>query len=159
MSDAEYDFVESMVGDPNLSTADAEVVAAYATSHRRWLAMDRQRAAVRRSWAAFFEHHDVLVCPVIASPPFPHLQTGTMADRMLDIDGTSRRYSELLWWSVLIGMAYLPSTVVPAGRTADGLPVGVQIGGPSLDDRTTIAVAGAVSERLGGIVPPPLASS
>ena len=159
MSDAEYDFVESMVGDPNLTAADAEVVAAYATSHRRWLAMDRQRAAIRRSWAAFFEHHDVLVCPVIASPPFGHLQTGTMADRMLDIDGTARRYSELLWWSVLIGMAYLPSTVVPAGRTAEGLPVGVQIVGPYLEDRTTIAVAGAVSDRLGGIVPPPLASS
>jgi amidase len=119
--------------------------------------MDRQRARIRRSWAAFFEHHDVLVCPVIASPPFAHLQTGSMADRMLDIDGTPRRYTDLLWWTILIGMAYLPSTVVPAGRTADGLPVGVQIVGPFLDDRSTIAVARAVSERLGGITPPPLA--
>ena len=54
-------------------------------------------------------------------------------------------------------MAYLPSTVVPAGRTVDGLPVGVQIVGPYLDDLTTIAVARSVSRRLGGIEPPPLA--
>ena len=58
MSDDEYAFVESMVGDPNLSAADAEVVAAYATSHRSWLAMDRERAHIRRAWAAFFEDHD-----------------------------------------------------------------------------------------------------
>jgi len=159
MADEEFEFVASMVSDPNLTEADAQTVAAYATSHRGWLAMDRERAHIRRAWAAFFEHHDVLVCPVIARPPFAHLQSGSMADRMIDIDGTSRRYSELLWWSVLIGMAYLPSTVVPAGRTADGLPIGVQIVGPYLEDRSTIAVARAVSERLGGIVPPPLAMS
>ncbi|MGZ4704744.1 MAG: amidase family protein, partial [Acidimicrobiales bacterium] len=158
MSDDEYAFVESMVGDPNLSEADAQTVAAYAASHRSWLAMDRDRALVRRAWASFFEHHDALVCPVIASPPFAHLHAGSMADRMIDIDGTTRRYSELLWWTVLIGMAYLPSTVIPAGRTADGLPVGVQIVGPYLDDRSTIAVARAVSRRLGGIEAPPLAA-
>ncbi|MGZ4683738.1 MAG: amidase [Acidimicrobiales bacterium] len=158
MSDDEYAFVESMVGDPNLSEADAQTVAAYAASHRSWLAMDRDRALVRRAWASFFEHHDALVCPVIASPPFAHLHAGSMADRMIDIDGTTRRYSELLWWTVLIGMAYLPSTVIPAGRTADGLPVGVQIVGPYLDDRSTIAVARAVSGRLGGIEAPPLAA-
>lgn len=157
MSDDEYAFVESMVGDPNLSEADAQTVAAYATNHRTWLSMDRERTHIRRAWAAFFEDHDVLVCPVIASPPFLHQQDGTMADRMIDIDGTSRRYTDLLWWTILIGMAYLPSTVVPAGRTADGLPVGVQIVGPYLDDRTTIAVARSVSKRLGGIEPPPLA--
>jgi len=157
MSDDEFAFVESMVGDPNLSDADAQTVAAYATSHRSWLAMDRERAHVRRAWATFFEDHDVLLCPVIARPPFPHLQGGSMADRMIDIDGTSRRYTDLLWWSILIGMAYLPSTVVPAGRTADGLPVGVQVVGPYLDDHTTIAVARAVSQRLGGIEPPPSA--
>ncbi len=157
MSDAEFGFVEAMVGDPNLSEADAQTVAAYASNHRAWLAMDRERAHIRRAWAAFFEHHDVLVCPVIASPPFAHQHAGSMADRMLDIDGTSRRYSELLWWNILVGMAYLPSTVVPAGRTADGLPIGVQIVGPYLEDRSTIAVARAVSERLGGIEPPPLA--
>ena len=159
LSDEEFGFVAGLAGDPNLPPADAEVVGAYAARHRAWLAMDEERARIRLSWAAFFEQHDVLICPVIASPPFAHLHEGSMADRMLDIDGTTRRYTDLLWWSILIGMAYLPSTVIPAGRTADGLPIGVQIVGPYLEDRTTIALARALSERLGGIVPPPLALS
>jgi amidase len=47
--------------------------------------------------------------------------------------------------------------VVPVGRTADGLPIGVQIVGPYLEDRTTLAVARALVERLGPIQAPPMA--
>ena len=157
MSPDEYAFMLGLDGDPNLAPVDAQVVAAYAARHRDWLAMDRERAAVRRGWAAFFEHHDVLLCPVVAASPFAHLQAGSIADRMLEIDGVSRPYLDLVWWSILIGMAYLPSTVVPIGRTAGGLPIGVQIVGAYLDDRTTIAVARQLSDAMGGIEPPPFA--
>jgi amidase len=44
---------------------------------------------------------------------------------------------------------------VPVGRTAAGLPVGLQIVGPYLEDRTTLAMARHVEELLGGFVPPP----
>jgi len=60
---------------------------------------------------------------------------------------------------VLIGMAYLPSTVVPVGRTADGLPIAVQVVGPYLEDRTTIDVARALVERVEPITLPPLAGA
>jgi amidase len=158
MSDDEFGFVMSLDGDPNLAPVDAQAVAAYAARHRDWLAMDRERASVRRQWAAFFEDYDVLLCPVVATPPFAHLQAGSMADRMLDIDGVSRRYLDLVWWPILIGMAYLPSTVVPVGRTAGGIPIGVQVVGAYLEDRTTIAVARELEHRVGGIEPPPLAT-
>jgi len=36
-----------------------------------------------------------------------------------------------------------------------GLPIGVQIVGPHLEDRTTIAFAGLVEREFGGFVPPP----
>jgi amidase len=49
----------------------------------------------------------------------------------------------------------LPATVVPVGRTAAGLPVGLQIVGPYLEDRTTLAVARLVEKLLGGFTPPP----
>ena len=58
-------------------------------------------------------------------------------------------------WVGLASVAYLPATVVPVGRAAAGLPVGIQIVGPFLVDRTTLAVARHVEGLLGGFVPPP----
>ena len=53
------------------------------------------------------------------------------------------------------GVAFLPATAVPAGRTPSGLPVGLQIVGPYLEDRTTLALARVVAEATGGFEPPP----
>jgi amidase len=159
MSDDEFAFVQRLAAGADVPDADKKVLGAFAMPHRTWLALDRDRARVRRAWSDFFVDHDVLLCPVIARPPFPHLQKGSVGDRVLDIGGSTRPYLDLVWWTILIGMAYLPSTVVPAGRTADGLPVGIQVVGPYLEDRTTIAAAHVVADRLGGITPPPLAVS
>ena len=128
-----------------------------AASHRDWLAMDRERTRIRRAWAHFFREHDVLLCPVIARPPFAHLHEGDFNDRVLDIGGVVRPYRDLIWWTILIGMAYLPSTVVPVGRTADGLPIGVQVVGPFMEDRMPLAVARELEARCGGIEAPPMA--
>jgi len=157
LTDEEFGGLLALESFPELAPDAAQVVAAYTARHRTWLAFDRERARIRRAWAEFFTRHDVLVCPVIARPPFPHLQEGSFGDRVIEVDGVSRPYRDLLWWTILIGMAYLPATVVPAGWTTDGLPVGVQIVGPYLEDRTAIAAARAVSEARGGITAPPLA--
>jgi amidase len=47
--------------------------------------------------------------------------------------------------------------VVPAGRTADGLPVGIQIIGPYLEDRTVTDVARRIAALTGGFHAPPVA--
>ncbi len=58
-------------------------------------------------------------------------------------------------WAVLSNIAFLPATVAPVGTTSGGLPVGVQIIGPYLEDRTPIHVAKLMKEILGGFTPPP----
>jgi amidase len=45
--------------------------------------------------------------------------------------------------------------VVPVGRTAAGLPVGMQVIGPALEDRTPIDVAGRIADVVGGFAAPP----
>jgi amidase len=45
--------------------------------------------------------------------------------------------------------------VAPIGRSPSGLPIGVQIIGPFLEDRTTIAFAGLMEREFGGFVSPP----
>jgi amidase len=49
----------------------------------------------------------------------------------------------------------LPATTMPIGRSRAGLPIGVQIMGQFLDDRTTLAFAGLMEREFGGFVPPP----
>ena len=56
----------------------------------------------------------------------------------------------------MIGAAYLPSTSAPVGRTAGGLPVGVQVVSPFLHDYRSIAVAGLITELVGGYAVPPI---
>ena len=49
----------------------------------------------------------------------------------------------------------LPATAAPIGFTRGGLPIGVQVIGPYLEDRTTIAFAGLLEREFGGFTPPP----
>jgi amidase len=126
-------------------------------AHRAWLERCREREVIRQVWADWFRDHDVLLCPVLPMLPFPHDQHGTLADRSVIINGQPRPQLGTLAWTGLVGVAYLPSTVVPVGQVA-GLPVGLQIVGPYLEDRTPLFVAGQLTRILGGYTPPPLAS-
>jgi amidase len=48
----------------------------------------------------------------------------------------------------------LPATVIPAGTTTEGLPVGVQLVGPLFEDRTPIRLAELLEGTLGGFRAP-----
>jgi Asp-tRNA(Asn)/Glu-tRNA(Gln) amidotransferase A subunit family amidase len=48
----------------------------------------------------------------------------------------------------------LPSVSVPAGRTREGLPVGVQIVGGPFAEEAVLAAAAIVEAALGGWMPP-----
>jgi len=78
-----------------------------------------------------------------------HDHSEPFSERMLPSARGDRPYLDLFGWLSLASVAYLPATVVPVGQTPDGLPVGLQIIGNYLHDRTTLAVARAVEEVLG----------
>jgi amidase len=124
-------------------------------SHRDWLIVDEERQRMRLKWREFFEHWDVLLCPAAATPAFPHNQKGERWERMLDVNGTPQPSTTQLFWAGFPGVAYLPSTVAPAGLSANGLPIGVQIVGPEYGDLTTIAFAKMLEREFQGFVPPP----
>ena len=121
-----------------------------AGSHRAWLVADKRRAELRTIWQEWFEQYDALVCPVMATPAFPHNQAGTFNSRTVEINGTARPYPDLVSWTGLIGVLGLPSSVPPIGRTRDGLPVGVQVVTPFLRDREAIRLASILAEVSGG---------
>jgi amidase len=123
--------------------------------HRDWLAADEARERVRAQFAEFFQHHDALLLPVVPVAAIPHDHSQPLAARTIVVNGERRSYHDLFSWIGLATMAYLPATVVPVGRTRGGLPVGMQIVGAYLEDRTTIDLAGHVTRIVGGFEAPP----
>ena len=133
-----------------------EIRAAVAGGHLEWLEHDIERARLRAAWASWFETHDVLLCPVMLAPALPHDHSPDMNARTCVIDGEVVPYWDNIRWTGLIGVVGLPSAVAPIGRTADGLPVGIQVVTPFLRDRDAIHVAGLLADLVGGgyAVPP-----
>jgi amidase len=58
-------------------------------------------------------------------------------------------------WGALATLTGGPATAVPIGLDAAGLPIGAQVLGAYLEDRTTIAFAAAMETAFGGFVSPP----
>lgn len=123
--------------------------------HRDWLLLNEKRAHYRVRWAEFFRNYDVLFCPITPTAAIPHDHSEPMMARTLQVNGQLRPYLDIVAWAGVIGMAYLPVTMAPVGRTSQGLPVGVQVVGPYLADRTTIDFARRLTDVIGGFEAPP----
>ena len=136
-------------------SAGAVMVRATGLEHGEWLALNERRMRMRLAWSAFFREWDVLLCPVIATPALPHQPGGSMATRVLTVNGAPAAYEEQLFWPGVVGGFHLPVTVAPLGVSQEGLPIGVQIVGPPFGDLTTLAVAGLLEQAWRGFVPPP----
>ncbi len=122
--------------------------------HRDWLLLHEERERQRAAWADFFDGFDVLLCPAAPVPAIRHDHREPMLLRKLEVNGGARPYTDLFAWPGLIGVAHLPASVAPVGLTRDGLPVGVQIVAPHLEDHTAIAFAAHLEALLGGFEPP-----
>ncbi len=126
-----------------------------ALSHRDWQKCNERRLQTRAAWMAFFQSYDVLLCPCAHVAAFPHDHSPDMHARSLQVNGESRPYTELMAWAGLTLNGYLPVTAVPVGTTRAGLPIGLQVTGQYLGDRTTLAVATLLEEYHRAFVPPP----
>jgi amidase len=123
-------------------------------SHREWIRTDRIRTSIADQWRRFFREWDVLLCPVMPTPAFAH-DHGGMTARRITVDGVDVSYLDQTMWPSVATLAGLPATAMPIGRSDDGLPIGMQIIGPRLEDRTTLAFAELVERAFGGFVAPP----
>jgi amidase len=124
-------------------------------SHREWAAADMARIKLRRQWSALFREWDVVLCPSMPTPAFPHDHSTPMSERLIDIDGKQFPYFDQLVWPEIATTPGLPATAVPIALSETGLPIGAQIVGPLFEDRTPIAFAGLIEREFGGFVVPP----
>lgn len=122
----------------------------FAMRHREWLSLNERRMQMRKRWEEFFAHWDVALLPVMPCAAIRHDHSEPQAARLATIGGRPRPYWDLVTWMAPAGACLLPATVVPVGQLDNGLPVGIQIVGPYLEDRTTLHVAALLSDLLGG---------
>ncbi len=111
---------ERMASAPNLPAAEF-------TAHCEWIDAWRSRML------ALFERHDVIVCPVNVGPAPRH---GTF-------DRASAAYTQVF------NLTGWPSTVVRAGTSKEGLPLGVQVVAHPWREDLSLAVARHLEGALG----------
>jgi amidase len=88
-------------------------------------------------------------------PAFPHDAGPSPFERPLATPSGPRPYMDLCFWISFASLAGLPATTAPVGLTRNGLPVGLQMVGPYLEDSTPIDLAGRLGDLIGGFRPPP----
>ena len=134
----------------------AERLRGIALSHRDWLMADGGRIRLRAQWRELFKHFDAVICPVMPTPAYPHDHSEPQEARRIKIDGKDFVYPDQLAWPGIATLPGLPATAIPIGFSPEGLPVGVQIVGPWLEDRTPLKLAELIEREFGGFVPPPM---
>jgi len=143
---------------PSDKSWPARIGRAAAQTLRDWDRLQEKRARMRRAWEAFFQDFDILICPVMATPAFPHDTSGAdhtaQLHRTMKVGHDTLPYLDNLIWPGLITFVNLPSTVVPTRHFANGLPCGVQVVSGFLDDRTTLRFAQLVEDDFGGFIAP-----
>jgi amidase len=138
--------------DGSYLTRYARAVTA-SDAHLQSVEMRRRRA--RAIWQEYFRTHDAFLLPTALVTAFPHDHVGTPLMRTLATPRGERPYPDLCFWISFASLAGLPATTAPVGLTPGGLPVGIQIVGPYLEDATPIDLAGRLADVIGGFRPPP----
>ncbi len=110
-----------------------------------------ERDRLRAQFLAQMEDVPVFLCPVCAVPAFRH------NEREWTIDGQTVRYLDAMRYSAWFNLLGNPGVAVPAGRSPEGLPIGVQVVARPHEEELALAVAATIERECGGFRPPPLA--
>ncbi|MCP4295397.1 MAG: amidase [Proteobacteria bacterium] len=136
------------------SSYQSLLIAGCSQKYRDWLGWNEKREQLRMRWEEFFQNYDLLLCPVMPTVAYPH-DHKPVGDRNIEINGSSHFYMDQVFWAGVPTVANLPATVVPLGLSSSGLPVGMQIVAPYLEDKSSIRFAQLMENVVGGFTTPP----
>jgi amidase len=114
------------------------------------LAAWEERDRVRETLLRWMERTPLFVAPVGAIPAFRHEEFGRV-----EVEGRSTPTFRAFSHAHAANVFDLPAASVPVGRTAAGLPIGVQVVGRPHEEWRVLAAARVLEETLGGWQPPP----
>jgi amidase len=124
-----------------------------------YIAWNARREQYRAAWRAFFRDWDVLLAPAINVLAYPHVERAWPPDDSdltltFTVDGRAVPYLHGLVYPAVSTVAGQPATAVPVGRSREGLPIGLQVIGPYLEDLTPIRFAALLAREIGGFTRP-----
>lgn len=125
-----------------LATADQMPPSSLDEYIANWMERDR----LREELLQWMETTPIIVAPVGATPAYEHdtLKVTVRGETF----GTFRAFSYAQTFNVFD----LPVVTVPAGRSAAGLPIGVQIVGRPHEEEMVLAVAEIVEQALSSVI-------
>jgi len=93
------------------------------------------------AWHRFFEEWDLLITPAVSVAAFP-------AHRLMPEEWPQHEWDWVQWaeFSYPFNFSHNPAASIPCGFTTDGLPVGLQVVGPRLNDLQVLQAAAAYEE-------------
>ncbi|HUC60945.1 MAG TPA: Asp-tRNA(Asn)/Glu-tRNA(Gln) amidotransferase subunit GatA [Alphaproteobacteria bacterium] len=104
-----------------------------------YLKAQRVRALIRNDFTEAFGKVDAILTPTAPSAAF------ALGEKM--DDPISMYLNDV--FTVTVNLAGLPGCSVPAGLSADGLPLGLQVIGRAFDEETVLGVAAAIEKAAG----------
>ncbi len=134
------------------ATVRAEVERGRALTSSQLIRATSLQAALAERALAFFGRYDYLACPVTQVDPFPVEQ-----EYAAEVDGTPMgSYIEWMRSNSRISVLGCPAISIPAGFSAAGLPVGLQLVASPFGERSLLEVAFALEQCSGfaGRIPP-----
>jgi amidase len=122
------------------------------TSLRAYTGWMQARHAFTTAMNRVLETCDALLCPVAMRSAFQHCPSGTP----LDVDGQTVRYLRgQLWYTTPFNITGNPAVALPLARSAEGLPIGLQVVGRRWEEMRLLAIAGRLTEITGQFQRPP----
>jgi aspartyl-tRNA(Asn)/glutamyl-tRNA(Gln) amidotransferase subunit A len=114
------------------------MIGTYALSAGYYKKAQQVRALIKRDFDLAFEAVDLVLAPVTPTPAFEIGAKASPVDMYLgDV------------FTLSCNLAGLPGVAVPAGMSAGGLPLGVQLLGRPLDENTLIRTAAVLETAVG----------
>ncbi len=119
---------------------------------RRYAQALTQRDRLISQLEAFLSQWDAWLCPVSVGSAFKHCKPG----QPIEIDGRAVPYfTANMSFTTIFNMTGNPVVVLPAGKTKDGLPIGIQVVGRLWNDMALLSVAEALADVTGVFQAPP----
>ena len=119
-----------------------------------WHRENLKRLAYRATWEKFFGSIDVFLLPTAFTAAVPHDHAPVDSRMVAMPEGGTQPFWDLVTYICPATLTGCPATTAPVGLSKSGLPVGLQIVGPYLEDATPIGFAQLLAREIGGFRQP-----